>query len=86
MPELVNAEQYDKFAGEVICIPGVRAADVIRDDPRLDRPCVELVIGPGYERVPPRVLRKVAEFDFGTRPDLSGSRGRPRHWTVVVVV
>lgn len=65
--------------------PDGETVDVISGDGRLNRPCIELTIGPGYERIPPRVHRTVAEFDFGTRPDLSGSRGRPRHWTLVVV-
>jgi len=34
---------------------------------------------------PPRVLQTAAEYDFGTRPDLSGARGQPRHFVVVVV-
>ena len=84
MPELVNGEQFQRCAEDLIALPGVRAVDVQHDRPDLDRPCIEVVVGPGYERVPPRVLDAVREHDLGLRPDLSGSRGRPRHWVVVV--
>jgi len=85
MPEVVALSQYYDAAEVFEQLPGVRAVDVLEDDPALDRPCIELVIGPGYERVPPRVHRTLATFDFGTRPDLSGSQGRSRHWVLVVV-
>jgi len=85
MSETVHVEQYHECADDLAGLPGVRVVDVLANDGRLDRPCIEVTVGPGYERVPPRVLRIVAEFDFGTRPDLSGSRGQPRHWTLVVV-
>ena len=85
MSEVVALSQYYEAAEAFEQLPGVRGIDVISGDGRLDRPCIELTIGPGYERTPPRVHRTVAKFDFGTRPDLSGSRGQPRHWTLVVV-
>jgi hypothetical protein len=85
MPEVVAREQYEQCADTLRALPGVRAVDVLATDTRLDRPCIEVVIGPGYERVPPRVHRVIAEHDFGTRPDLAGARGQPRHFVVVVV-
>jgi len=85
MAEVVAREQYQRCADALEALPGVRAADVLGNDGRLDRPCIEVVVGPAYERVPPRVHRTIAEHDFGTRPDLSGSRGQPRHHIVVVV-
>ena len=85
MPEVVAREQYEECADALRALPGVRAVDVLGDDGRLDRPCIEVVVGPGYERSPARVLRTIAEYDFGTRPDLSGARGQPRHFVVVVV-
>ena len=84
MPEVVPIDQYHNAADALGALSGVRAADVLEQDPRLDRPCIELVIGPAFERVPPRVHRVVAEFDFGTRPDLSGSRGNPRYFILVM--
>jgi len=85
MPEVVALSQYYDAAESFEHLTGVRAVDVIEDDPRLDRPCVELTIGPDYERIPPRVHGVVRDYDFGTRPDLSGSRGNPWYFILVVV-
>jgi len=85
MSEVVALSQYYDAAETFEQLPGVRAVDVIDDDPRLDRPCIELVIGPAFERVPPRVHGVIRDHDMGTRPDLSGAQGRPRHWILVVV-
>lgn len=83
MPEVVAREQYDACAAALEALTGVVAASVLeRDD--LDRPCIQVTVAP-YERVPPRVHRTVAEYDFGTRPDLSGRQGRPGRWQLVVV-
>jgi len=46
-------------------VTGVHAVDVVRHDGRLDRPVLELTVGEGYDRVPPRVLRHLAEHDVG---------------------
>jgi len=83
MPEVVAREQYEDCADALRALPGVRAVDVLDDDARLDRPCIEVVVGPGYERTPPRVLRAIAEYDFGVRSVTS--RGQPRHFVVVVI-
>lgn len=85
MPEVVAMHQYHECAGTLVQLPGVRAADVIESDARLDRPSIEVTIGPGYERVPPRVLGVIRDHDFGIDPSLSGSQGQPRHWKLVVV-
>lgn len=39
---------------------GVEAVDYDADDRE-----IEIVVGPNYERVPPRVLRPLVEHDFG---------------------
>lgn len=85
MPEVVAREQFEECAADLEGLTGVRAADIHGTGSRLDRPYIEVTVGPGYERVPPRVSRTIAEHDFGTRPDLSGSRGRPRQCVLVVV-
>jgi len=54
------------------------------DHPQLDRECIEITVGPDYERVPPRVLATVREHDLGLRPDLGGRIGQPAHYVVVV--
>jgi len=83
MPEVVAREQYEECAAALEGLVGVEAATVTeRDD--LDRPCIQVRVRP-CERVPPRVHRAIAEYDFGTRPDLSGRRSRPDCWLVVVV-
>ena len=85
MPEVVGRERYHDAAAALEQLVGVRAVDVFAEGGQLDRPCLEVVVGPGYERVPPRVLRVVAAHDMGIRPDLSGGQGRPPHWVLVVV-
>lgn len=62
---------------------GVAAVDVIEEDPRLDRPAIEIVIEPGYDRVPPHILRALAEQDCGLH-DVS-PRGAPKHFVIVAV-
>jgi hypothetical protein len=83
MPEMTDPAQYEDFAGDAIGLAGVLAADVLDRDPRVDRPICELTVGPCYIRVPPRVLRRIAEHDLGVRrvqpQDVGG------HLTVEVV-
>lgn len=52
-------------AESLAALPGVVAVDVIAGDPALGGPVVELAVGPKYQRVPPRVLRTLAEHDLG---------------------
>jgi len=85
MPEVLSIEKYRAAADRFLQVPGVRTARVLRDHPQLDRPAVRVQVGPGYERVPPRVYAAIAECDLGVRPDLSGSQSRPQHWIVVAV-
>jgi len=84
MAEVISLDRYYDAAEDLGQVGGVRAVDVIEYDPRIGRPVIELTIGPAYERCPPRVSRAIAEQDLGTRPDLGGLRGQPRHFTVVV--
>lgn len=74
MPEMVGPAQYDAFADDVVGLPGVVGAEVVARDDALQRPMVELTIGPDYQRVPPRVLRCIAEHDLGVRPGWGGTQ------------
>jgi len=67
MPEMVDPQQYRECAEALAALPGVVATDVLDRDPRVGRPLLEVVVGPGYVRVPPRVLRAVAAHDLGIR-------------------
>jgi len=82
MPEMVDQTQYEAFADDVEGLPGVVAADVLDRDPRLQRPVVEVTVGPGYQRTPPRVLRSVAAADLG----LYSCSPRPDGYFTVLVV
>lgn len=62
-------------------LPAVVAVSVLQDDPRFERNVLEVTVGPDYDRVPPAVLRVLAEYDFGVRD--TSPRGDPRHYTVV---
>lgn len=62
--------------------PTVVAVDVLDDDPRLDGPCLECVVGPDAEAVPPGVLRCLARHDRGIHS--VDTRGEPMHRVVVV--
>jgi hypothetical protein len=83
MAEVVALPQYYEAAEVLEQVNGVRGVTVIEHDQRLDRPAIELTIGPAYERCPPRIHRKLGALDLGTRPDLGGLRGQPRHFVVV---
>jgi hypothetical protein len=84
MSEVISMDHYRDCAADLIDLTGVLATNVLEDPGALDRPCIEVTID-GYERVPPRVHRVIAQHDLGTRPDLAGTRGQPRYWTLVVV-
>jgi len=82
MPEMVGVSQYEDFAGDVIGLAGVLAADVLDRDPRVGRPICELTVGDGYQRVPPRVLRAIAKHDLGVYDVTQRTGG---YYRVVVV-
>ena len=63
--EAARRERYQRAARVLAEVTGVEAADVIEHDPRLNRPSIEILVGPEYVRVPPRVLRAIAECDLG---------------------
>lgn len=65
MPNSRPASGHDEAAAALRDLPGVEAADVLAADPALGGPVVELAVGPGFERVPPRVLRVLARHDLG---------------------
>jgi len=83
MPEIAQPAQYEDCADALAGLPGVVAADVLDRDPRVDRPLLEVVVGPGYVRVPPRVLRAVAAHDLGIRR--IAPQGTEGHLAVEVV-
>jgi len=60
------------------------AVDEPGDHPQLDRECIEITVGPDYERVPPRVLATVREHGLGLRPGLGGRIGQPAHFVLIV--
>lgn len=66
---------------DIESLPGVISVSVSQDDPRLDRNVLEITVAPGYDRVPPRVLRTLARHDFGIR-DVT-PRGEPAHLHIV---
>jgi hypothetical protein len=62
-------------------LPGVVAVSAVERDPRTGRNTLEITVGPDYQHVPARVLRTLADHDFGIR-DVT-SRGDPRHYVIV---
>lgn len=69
-------------AGQVLLgLPGVVDVDVLTTDVRTGTPTLEICVGPDFDRVPPRVLRTLAEFDLGI--DDVTTRGDPTHHVVL---
>jgi hypothetical protein len=73
---------YYNCAGDLRDLTGVSFANVEYDHPDVDGPCLVVKVDP-YERVPPRVLRTLTEYDLGIDPALCGSR-ETAHELVVV--
>jgi hypothetical protein len=65
-----------------LSLTGVQAADVLTDDSRTESHVLELTVGPGYDRVPPRVIRVLAECDVGVYDTTPRPDG---HFTVLAV-
>jgi len=86
MPEYVPTHEYQAAADALEVLPGVKETQVYDpgQHPQLDRGCIEITVGPDYERVPPRVLGVIREHDLGLRPDFGGRIGQPVHYVVVV--
>lgn len=83
MTEHRPPEDYDALADALTALPGVIFADHVRDPVVPDRPIVEAVVGRDYDRLPPRVLRTIADHDFGVW-DVS-RRGDPSFYVVVAL-
>jgi len=85
MPEHVATHEYQATADALEGVPGVVDTQVFDagDHSQLNRGCIEITVGPGYERVPPRVLGVVREHGLGLRPDLGGRIGQPAHFVLV---
>jgi hypothetical protein len=62
-------------------VQGVAAVDVIEHDSRTDGPLLELTVGAGYDRVPPRVIRCLADHDCGIRAVTPQA-----DWFIVIVI
>lgn len=62
----IQTAQLDDAATAVRCHPVVRAASV-HERPEGGRRVLEVVLLPGVDRVPPGVLRLLAEHDCGVQ-------------------
>lgn len=74
MPELRPPGHYRELADRLESLSPMIVTDVLEHDERLDRPALEIVAGPGLERVPATVVRILGEEDVGIysvdrRPD-----------------
>jgi hypothetical protein len=85
MPEYRPLTDYQECARALDGLPAVEDTTVIEFDERIGAPAIEVLVGPGYERVPPAVGRKRAEYDFGTW-DITSEQGSEGRYFVVVVV
>lgn len=86
MPEHRSREEYADAAIRLSDVPGVIDTTVI-SNPNLitgeyDH-VVEVIVGPEYNRVPPRVLRALAESDCGI--DDVTTRGNPTHHIITAI-
>lgn len=66
MTDDLTAANADRTADTLRSLPGVRSVAITHPDVRVDeRRSLEVTIGEGYRRVPPRVIRVLAEHDCG---------------------
>jgi len=66
MTDDLTADAADRVADALRALPGVEHVAITHVDPRVsDRRSLEVTHAAGYERVPPRVLRTLAEHDCG---------------------
>jgi len=86
MAKHVATHEYEDAADALEAVPGVKDTQIYGpgDHPQLDRECIEITVGPDYERVPPRVLATVREHGLGLRPGLGGRIGQPAHFVLIV--
>jgi len=62
----LTADAADRVADDLRALPGVEHVTITHADPRVDeRRSLEVTHSAGYARVPPRVLRALAEHDCG---------------------
>jgi hypothetical protein len=78
-----SPEDLTDAADDLAALPGVVDVVTITPDARLDAFVVELTVGPGYQRVPPRVLRCLGDHDLGIH-DVT-TRGDPTHHIVTAI-
>lgn len=64
MPEHRSRASLEATAEAVAMLPGVTTAEVVDSDAH-GRTVIEVVVGSEYERVPPRVLRRLVDRDCG---------------------
>lgn len=78
--EIANATLLRECQRDLADVAGVVTTDLLdADESHTDGPLLEVVIAEGYARVPPRVLRTIAECDCGVRtarPQGSGASHR----------
>lgn len=79
---LTSPVEYRRLADRLRGLPAVVGVDVLEHDPRLDRAALEIVVGPGLERVPPAVVRVLGNADVGIRDVTSRPEG---HFVVLAV-
>lgn len=83
MTEVRDPADLRDAADVLAALPGVIDPVTVQPDPQLDAFTVEITVGPSYDRVPPRVLRTLAEHDLGIH-DVT-TRGEPVHHIVHAV-
>lgn len=83
MYEFVPTSAYFDACESLEQVDGVLDVNVVLDRPDIDHTCLEVHVPADYGRVPPRILRCIAEHDLGLRPELSSSR--PGEQVLVVV-
>lgn len=85
MSEYIGLDEYRTRAAYLQELPTVDDATVIESDDRLDgEPSIEVLVGPGFDRVPPSVLRRLAATDLGTERQTSFHGDSGRYYKLVV--
>jgi len=65
MTDHTGVAHYREVGQLCLTLPGVEKAEVERHHPRHEGTALILRVGPGYGRVPPRVLRMLADHAMG---------------------
>jgi len=84
MGEVVAIGHYRTACEDLDSLRGVEA-DLTEMDERVEGPLIEVAVGPGYRRIPPRVHRVIAAHDLGTRNSMRQRTDRGALWIVEVL-